>query len=190
MPGSAFGSSIQRVRRRLALCFSLLALAARASSTSGETLDAVVSRSDRILLARVTAVRVSEAGPLVSTLELAVERTLKGGVERTLQLRVLGGERGGLSAEVAGAPTLRAGQRALFFLRCEPRAPTSCTLASLEAGALVVVDGQVRAPALREPVPRTLEAWLRAAGARPPLQGSRERSAGAPRPLVPRGSPR
>ena len=108
---------------RLAVRFIvLLACAASAPSLAATVTDPATLREigrEAALIVRgvVTDVRVVSTGRTIeSVAAVAVEHVLKGEADAFVYVRVPGGVAGGRRHVVIGAPTLRAGQQAVFFL--------------------------------------------------------------------------
>jgi len=79
----------------------------------------VVAEAPLIVRGTVTDVRVvSQPGPTVeSVATVAIESVLKGEADRFVSVRVPGGQVGTRRFVMVGAPTLVAGEHAVFFLR-------------------------------------------------------------------------
>ncbi len=87
-------------------------------------LEMLCRHAERIVIAEVTAARVTEAdwpgvGSLTTTVfTLKVEETWKGATSTTIELEAMGGTdpKTGLTLTVSGAPVFRVGERALIFV--------------------------------------------------------------------------
>jgi hypothetical protein len=82
----------------------------------------VVSEASTIVRGRVTDVRAirSPAGAVESVVTIAVEASLKGSPETFVAMRVPGGIIGRYRTVMIGAPVMRVGDRAVFFLKPGP----------------------------------------------------------------------
>jgi hypothetical protein len=163
----------------LALAAVLLPAATPAHATSVRplTLDEIAASADRVVQARVEAVRSYWEGTRIWTeVTLAVGRTLKGGRSERLTFVQIGGRVENpvpLAMTVPGTPVHRVGEEAYFFL--EPGAPGQRVIVGLfrghvpirhdERGAHVMHEGRRLAPAeFEEEVRRALERGGGAAG--------------------------
>lgn len=77
--------------------------------------------SDRVVIAQVVGVNTrwdARQRSMTSTVELAVEESLKGDAPANRRLRLLqvGGQADGLVVSVSGQPSFRSGERAVLFL--------------------------------------------------------------------------
>src|SRR5688572_10758829 len=114
--------------RRIRLLFSLMVgLSLTAGTPFAHTfLSAefreVVSEASTIVRGRVTDVRAirSLAGDVESVVTIAVEASLKGSAESFVAMRVPGGTLGRYRTVMPGAPVMRVGEHAVFFLRRGP----------------------------------------------------------------------
>jgi hypothetical protein len=107
----------------------LLCLVIAASLVFPETLEAVVAvdktfrelvqQADTIVVGAVVDTQSLQLGdgPIVTDVYLDISMVLKGRAERRLVLRLLGGKVGDIEVRIEGAPTFRAGQEALLFVR-------------------------------------------------------------------------
>ena len=82
----------------------------------------VVSEASTIVRGRVTDVRAlrSTAGDVESIVTIAVETALKGPAEAFVAMRVPGGTIGRYRTVMTGAPVMRVGEQAVFFLKQGP----------------------------------------------------------------------
>ncbi|HUR19581.1 MAG TPA: hypothetical protein VMZ90_02150 [Vicinamibacterales bacterium] len=82
----------------------------------------VVSEASTIVRGRVTDVRAmrSTAGDVESVVTIAVETALKGSGETFVSMRVPGGTIGRYRTVMPGAPVMRVGEQAVFFLKRGP----------------------------------------------------------------------
>lgn len=82
----------------------------------------VVSEASTIVRGRVTDVRAirSAAGEVESVVTIAVETALKGSPEAFVAMRVPGGTIGRYRTVMIGAPVMRVGEQAVFFLKRGP----------------------------------------------------------------------
>jgi hypothetical protein len=82
----------------------------------------VVSEASTIVRGRVTDVRAirSPAGDIQSVVTIAVEVSLKGSGEAFVAMRLPGGTIGRYRSVMAGAPVMRVGEHAVFFLKRGP----------------------------------------------------------------------
>ena len=82
----------------------------------------VVSEASTIVRGRVTDVRAmrSPAGDVESVVTIAVETALKGSPETFVTMRVPGGTIGRYRTVMVGAPVMRVGEQAVFFLKRGP----------------------------------------------------------------------
>lgn len=82
----------------------------------------VVSEASTIVRGRVTDVRAirSPAGDVESVVTIAVEASLKGSAESFVAMRVPGGTIGRYRTVMPGAPVMRVGEHAVFFLKRGP----------------------------------------------------------------------
>ena len=111
-------------RRRLPVVLAaLLALAATradAATFAPKQFEHLVREAEQIVVATVTAVpaRRLPAGAIVTDVELAASRVLKGAVSASrLSLLVLGGTLGGETERLDGVPVLHPGVTYLLFVR-------------------------------------------------------------------------
>jgi hypothetical protein len=83
----------------------------------------IVSDAALIVRARVTDVRsvVTETRGVESVATLAVDRTLKGSASEFISVTVPGGTVGRITTRMVGAPVLRVGEQAVFFLKRDDR---------------------------------------------------------------------
>ncbi len=83
---------------------------------------AVVSEASTIVRGRVTDVRAarSPAGDVESVVTIAVETALKGTADAFIAMRVPGGSIGRYRTVMVGAPVMRVGEQAVFFLKRGP----------------------------------------------------------------------
>lgn len=82
----------------------------------------VVAEASTIVRGRVTDVRAfrSPAGDVESVVTIAVETALKGSAEAFVAMRVPGGTIGRYRTVMTGAPVMRVGEQAVFFLKRGP----------------------------------------------------------------------
>src|SRR5688572_15863384 len=82
----------------------------------------VVSEASTIVRGRVTDVRTirSLEGDVESVVTIAVEASLKGSAEAFVAMRVPGGTIGRYRTVMPGAPVLKVGEHAVFFLKRGP----------------------------------------------------------------------
>lgn len=82
----------------------------------------VVADSATVVRGRVTDVRAvrSVAGEVESVVTIAVESVLKGAADTFVSMRVPGGTIGRYRTVMTGAPVMRVGDRAVFFLKRGP----------------------------------------------------------------------
>ena len=82
----------------------------------------VVSAASTIVRGRVSDVRAyrSGSGDVESAVTIAVETTLKGSRETFVSMRLPGGTIGRYRSVMVGAPVMRVGERAVFFLKTGP----------------------------------------------------------------------
>ena len=82
----------------------------------------VVSEASTIVRGRVTDVRAvqSPAGEVESVVTIAVEASLKGSAEIFVAMRLPGGTIGRYRTVMVGAPVMRVGEHAVFFLKRGP----------------------------------------------------------------------
>ena len=82
----------------------------------------VVSEASTIVRGRVTDVRAirSLEGDVESVVTIVVEASLKGSAEAFVAMRVPGGTIGAYRTVMPGAPVMRVGEHAVFFLRRGP----------------------------------------------------------------------
>ena len=82
----------------------------------------VVSDAATVVRGRVTDVRAvrSPAGEVESIVTIAVESVLKGAADACVSMRVPGGTIGRYRTVMTGAPVMRVGDRAVFFLKRGP----------------------------------------------------------------------
>ncbi len=82
----------------------------------------VVSESAAVVRGRVTDVRSvrSAAGDVESVVTIGVDAVLKGSADAFVSMRVPGGVMGRYRTVMTGAPVMRVGQQAVFFLRRAP----------------------------------------------------------------------
>jgi hypothetical protein len=104
----------------IALAVALSSLTITAHVVISAEFREVVSDATLIVRGRVTDVRAVDAGPIAgveSVATVAVETVLKGQASSFVYVRVPGGQLGQYKYVMVGAPTFKAGQRAVFFLR-------------------------------------------------------------------------
>jgi hypothetical protein len=114
------------MRRRLvvlAIAVSAAGLAASAHVTVPAEFREIVEESTVIARGLVTDVRsVAVPGRGIDSLAtVAVESTVKGDAPAFMTVRVPGGQIGSRRVVMVGAPTLRAGDRAVFMLKQDPQ---------------------------------------------------------------------
>ena len=82
----------------------------------------VVSEASTIVRGRVTDVRAvrAPAGNVESVVTIAVEASLKGSTESFVAMRIPGGTIGRYRTVMVGAPVMRVGEQAVFFLKRGP----------------------------------------------------------------------
>jgi hypothetical protein len=82
----------------------------------------VVSEASTIVRGRVTDVRAvrTPAGNVESVVTIAVETSLKGSPETFVAMRLPGGTIGRYRTVMVGAPVMRVGEQAVFFLKRGP----------------------------------------------------------------------
>ena len=82
----------------------------------------VVADAATVVRGRVTDVRAvrSPAGEVESIVTIAVESVLKGAADTFVSMRVPGGTIGPYRTVMTGAPVMRVGDRAVFFLKRGP----------------------------------------------------------------------
>ena len=105
---------------RVLLCALVLAAVPLSAHTVLPTsFPEVVAQSSMILRGRVTDVRVVKDFDrgVESIATVAVDHVLKGGSSPFVSVHVPGGSIGGTRTIVAGAPTLKTGDHAVFFLK-------------------------------------------------------------------------
>jgi hypothetical protein len=162
----------------------------------------VVTEATAIVRGRVTDVRAIDTGDngIETVGTVAVDSTLKGPSVQFIAVRVPGGVIGRYRQVMVGAPTLRVGQQAVFFLKRGPDdawRPIGLTQGLYRVRA----DAVTRRLVVQPPV---LGGWTTAAGA-PVERGDRRRTsmavpefeslvkaviASPPRRAIPRGGPR
>lgn len=131
----------------LSLLSSLPAAATLYAPMRDETL---VRQADLIARVRIEAPgRTTETGSLATEYVARVDRVLKGGFDdRTLTVRVPGGERADVGLKVWGAPGFAAGEEALLFLAANEDGTYSPL--HLMLGAFHVIDDGTRRVAVRD----------------------------------------
>ena len=123
--------------------FCLLAVTgAQAITLSPMTFEQLVDEATAVVYARVSDVRgrwTSDRRSIESVVTLDPLRYLKGNLGEDVELRVPGGEAGGMLQIIPGAPVLRQGDLIVAFLGS--RGPSMPTLVGLTQGLFrVVVD--------------------------------------------------
>lgn len=122
-------------------------VATHASTFLPADFAAVVTGSQAIVVGRITDVRTVQAtaGDVETVAALRVDAVVKGDVEPDsfMSVRVPGGDRGRYRTVVPGAPVLRVGDAAVYFLTRESGTwrPTTWSSAVFP---LAIVDRQVR----------------------------------------------
>ena len=98
----------------------LLSLAVGATTLPKKTTRDLLEGSDRVCCVECASceARLDRATGIVFThVRLSVLEELKGGGEKTFEIRIPGGEAGGVRTVVAGMPRFRPGQEAVLFLK-------------------------------------------------------------------------
>ncbi|MEO6224147.1 MAG: hypothetical protein ABIP90_12940 [Vicinamibacterales bacterium] len=115
------------MRRTLPVLTMIVGLGLSAASLFASTfLSAefreVVSEASTIVRGRVTDVRAirSADGDVESVVTIAVDATLKGSPDTFVAMRLPGGTIGRYRTVMAGAPVMRLGEQAVFFLKRGP----------------------------------------------------------------------
>lgn len=115
------------MRRIRLLAIAMVGLVLTAGTLSASTfLSAefreVVAEASTIVRGRVTDVRAirSLEGEVESIVTIAVEATFKGSAEAFVAMRVPGGTIGRYRTVMTGAPVMRVGEQAVFFLKRGP----------------------------------------------------------------------
>lgn len=118
---------MQRRRKGAFLAVCMLAAVWGGATTLASTfltaeLREVVSDAATVVRGRVTDVRAvrSPAGEVESIVTIAVESVLKGAADAFVSMRVPGGTIGRYRTVMTGAPVMRVGDRAVFFLKRGP----------------------------------------------------------------------
>lgn len=126
----------------LALALSLSSEHASATTVVPTTLEALASRSDAVVVARVVDTRVlSRRGRLSTDVDLVVVASVRGGLapQQRVTLRVPDGSTSTMVEEVFGVPELRVGDSILVFLtRADRNDPSRFYLAHLTAALAVL----------------------------------------------------
>lgn len=129
------------------------ATATMAGATVVERLDlaAQAASADRVFVGTVTAVtsRPNAAAPryLETIVSLAVEESVAGSVPATVDLRLSGGEMGGVRQRVEDMPEFSVGQRYVIFLEREQQPPLTSPIVGFNQGLYRVV-GEIGASAV------------------------------------------
>ena len=113
----------------------------------------IVSDAHLAVRGRVTDVRAvrSRAGDVESVVTIAVDAVLKGTADRFVSMRVPGGVIGRYRTVMTGAPTMRVGEQAVFFLKRGPG--DTWWPVGLSQGIYRVSQASARvAPTVRPPV--------------------------------------
>lgn len=127
--------------------------AVRANTFLSAEFREVVTASSVVVRGRVTDVRAarSSAGDVESVVTIAVDAVLKGTADRFVSMRVPGGVIGRYRTVMTGAPTMRVGEQAVFFLKRGPG--DGWWPVGLSQGIYRVTQASARvAPAVRPPV--------------------------------------
>ena len=117
------------VRLSLSLCLltAFGAVAVRAADGVPVPLRERTRGAERVVVGRVTSVeptwKVTEFGDrlIVSTVRVAVDETLKGQTQSTLDVDVEGGTIGNLTLRVSDETSFRPGERGVFYVRRNAR---------------------------------------------------------------------
>ena len=121
-----------------------------ASSITPHSLQQRADASDRVALVQVLTheTRVDPKNPrkMTTASRLAIAQDFKGEGPQHVTLMQIGGKSGPWEVRVDGDAQLAVGMTLLVFLRCQQ--PDTCTLVSLGAGALKMVDGKLQVPDL------------------------------------------
>lgn len=136
-----------------ALMFGLLSAAPSATVVVPAEFKEIVGDADLIVRGRVTDVRgvVTPDRGVESVATVAIEATLKGTPAEFISLMVPGGTIGRYSTRMVGAPTLRAGESALLFLKRDGR--NAWRPVGLSMGVIPIhADAQTGAPVVTPPV--------------------------------------
>jgi hypothetical protein len=116
---------MNRTRARLWVFFAVIASASVSAHVSiPADFRAIVSESALIVRGRITdvrSIRVPSSG-IETIATIVTEQVLKGQTGQFVSLRVPGGTVGSIRSVMTGAPELRTGDRAFFFLTRDPQA--------------------------------------------------------------------
>ena len=116
---------------------------AQATTVERLNLDALVKKSNRIVVGRVRNSRTywSSNGKLILTSYIIdVQETLKGQTASTVELTTIGGQIGDLTLHVAGMPVFAKDENAVVFLE---NTGTYSTVVGLAQGKFAVANGEV-----------------------------------------------
>lgn len=131
----------------------LLSLPAAASMVRPSTLEAMTEGSGLVVLGQPVSSRSYwEDGRIYTSTLFAVEEVLKNAVGETagvIEIKYLGGESGGVTMTVDGAPHLEPGQRMILFLN---KVKEFYVVYALHYGANTLVPGPDGAEEVRGPV--------------------------------------
>lgn len=124
----------------LSVMMLLFGSAARASVAWIETVEGLASRCDAVVRARVETceARLSADGRRIYThAAVRCSQVWRGAAPGRLVVKIPGGRVGDLAQRVEGAPTLRAGEEVVLFLR---RSGPTFTVAGLGQGKFTIAD--------------------------------------------------
>jgi hypothetical protein len=137
-------------RTPIAVCLAVgLFASASASAQDAVPLAERARGAERVIVGRVAAVdpvwRVNEFGDrlIVSVVRVAVDQTLKGQTQPAVDVEVEGGTLDGLTLRVSDLTTFTAGERAVFYLRRNPR---GAFVPHLRGQGLLKLDRSDRVP--------------------------------------------
>jgi hypothetical protein len=116
-----------RIRSWISAPLLVLVAQATAMAQPPEGVPGLAKAASRVVVATVGDVsarwETNEHGDevIVSDVTLHVEESLKGAAAKSLGMTILGGTVGDITLEVSSTPTLKRGERAVFFLEANPK---------------------------------------------------------------------
>ena len=115
-----------RIRSWISASLLVLAASAPALAQPPEGVPGLAKGASRVVVATVGEVsakwETNEHGDeiIVSDVTLHVEEALKGAAAKSLAMSMMGGTVGDITLEVSSLPSLKRGERAVFFLEANP----------------------------------------------------------------------
>ena len=133
-------------KKRFAISFALVLLItslAQATTVERMDLDDLVSKSDKIVVGKISNSRTYWGGNgkiILTTYTVEVEESIKGQALRTVELTTIGGKIGNLELRVSGMPAFEKGENAVLFIE---NSGSYSTVVGLSQGKFSVTKGEV-----------------------------------------------